>query len=103
MARELGARIRSARRARNLTQGQLGDPLTKGYVSAVERGRTLPSVGALLLLADHLEIGVEELLRDVKERSTVGYTAAHGSATASRAGDPAGGAGTPPRDQGRRR
>ncbi|MGH2671068.1 MAG: helix-turn-helix domain-containing protein, partial [bacterium] len=46
--RRLGSRIRSARRARGLTQTDAAGPgLTKSFVSLLESGRTYPSVGTL--------------------------------------------------------
>ena len=63
----LGRAIRERRRARGLTQTELGRPLTKGFVSEVERGRSLPSLRALTLLAHRLGVPVSELLADVGE------------------------------------
>lgn len=48
-----------------MTQAELGWPLTRAYVSAVEHGRTLPSLGALALFADRLELPLERLLADI--------------------------------------
>ncbi len=65
-AQTLGRAIRERRQARGLTQSQLGDPFTKGFVSEVERGRSLPSLRALTLLADRLNVPMSELLGEVK-------------------------------------
>lgn len=48
-----------------MTQTQLGHPLTKGFVSEVERGRSLPSLGALVLMAERLGVSVSYLLGEV--------------------------------------
>lgn len=65
-AQTLGRAIRERRRARGLTQSELGDPFTKGFVSEVERGKSLPSLRALSFLADRLEVPLGELLGEVK-------------------------------------
>jgi len=62
----LGRIIRDRRRALGLTQTELGHPFTKGFVSEVERGRSLPSLRALTFLADRLDMPVSELLSMVK-------------------------------------
>jgi transcriptional regulator with XRE-family HTH domain len=62
----LGQAIRVRRQARGLTQTQLGHPFTKGFVSEVERGRSLPSLRALTFIADRLDVRVSELLGEVK-------------------------------------
>src|SRR3954447_341129 len=84
----LGRAIRDRRRARGLTQTQLGHPFTKGFVSEVERGRSLPSLRALTFLADRLDVPVSELLGEVKERLPGVYTPRdeneHSSSTPSR-------------------
>lgn len=64
-ARRLGSLIRTRRRELGLTQTQLGQPLTKGFISEVERGRSLPSLGALVLLAERLRVPVSYLLGEV--------------------------------------
>lgn len=74
MALELGRRLRAARRRRGLTQREVGSPLTKSYVSALERGSSLPSFGALLLLADRLGVDLADLLKGVNKSSTDEYT-----------------------------
>jgi transcriptional regulator with XRE-family HTH domain len=75
-ARGLGNAIRDRRRARGLTQSQLGHPLTKGYVSEVERGHSLPSLRALAFIADRLDVPVGELLQEVKAGLPSVYTPA---------------------------
>jgi tetratricopeptide (TPR) repeat protein len=59
----IGQRIRRARLARNLTQGELANGIfSVSYVSAVERGQIRPSLGALQQLADRLQVPPAELL-----------------------------------------
>lgn len=74
-SRNLGAAIRARRRELGLTQTQLGQPLTKGFVSEVERGRSLPSLAALVLMADRLGVPVSYLLGEVKGGLSPVYTA----------------------------
>ena len=66
----LGLELRDRRRGSGLTQGALGAPLTKGFVSAVEHGRTIPSLPALRLMTDRLGVPLGEFLRSVDLRST---------------------------------
>lgn len=62
-AMRLGLRLRRARLARNLTQGEVAKNLfSVSYVSAVERGQIRPSLGALEKLAERLNVPVTELL-----------------------------------------
>lgn len=62
-AMRLGQRLRRARLARNLTQGEVAKNLfSVSYVSAVERGQIRPSLGALERLAERLQVQVTELL-----------------------------------------
>src|SRR5690242_10607450 len=61
----LGQRLRQARLARNLTQGELAaSQYSVSYISAVERGQIRPSLGALEKLAQRLQVSVADLLRD---------------------------------------
>ena len=55
LARQIGQRIREARRRAGLTQQQLaGDRYTKAYVSALETGIARPSMVALSFLSERL-------------------------------------------------
>jgi hypothetical protein len=64
-ARALGAEVRRVRCQRGMTQAELGSPLTRSYVSAVELGRALPSVPALAHMAARLGTDPGELLPGV--------------------------------------
>ena len=70
----LGAEIRRRRRARGLTQTQLGWPLTRAFVSAVEHGHCLPSLPAIALFAERLGVSPAELLDPVKHELAALYT-----------------------------
>jgi transcriptional regulator with XRE-family HTH domain len=76
-AASLGCLIRQRRRSAKLTQAQLGAPLTKGFVSAVEHGRALPSLPALALFADRLGVPLADLVGAVKCSCPDGYTGVH--------------------------
>jgi transcriptional regulator with XRE-family HTH domain len=57
LARQIGVRIREARKRAGLTQQQLaGDHYTKAYVSALETGIARPSMVALSYLAERLSL-----------------------------------------------
>src|SRR5579862_5886065 len=63
--RMLGQRLREARLARDMTQGEVAKGhFSVSYVSAVERGQIRPSLSALTTLAETLRISVTELLSD---------------------------------------
>lgn len=62
-ARVLGQRIRQLRTRRGFTQQDLaGDDYSKSYISAIEQGKTRPSLEALQRLASRLEIPAGNLL-----------------------------------------
>jgi transcriptional regulator with XRE-family HTH domain len=51
--------------------------LTRGFISAVERGKTVPSIPALALLADRLDVPLDVFFSGVKLDMTVLYNADH--------------------------
>ncbi len=60
---ELGGRLRSARQARGLTQGEVADDLMSvAYLSRIESGHRQPTAVALETLAGRLDVSVESLL-----------------------------------------
>ena len=62
---ELGARIRQARSARNMSQMELAEicGISVPYVSDVERGKKCFSVDILLRIAQALQVSADWLLR----------------------------------------
>ena len=59
----LGRRLRSARQARGLTQGQVADELMSvAYLSRIESGHRKPTAPALETLAERLGVTVDSLL-----------------------------------------
>jgi tetratricopeptide (TPR) repeat protein len=64
-AQELGRRIRNARVAAGLTQGELaGADVTSAYISRIEAGQRRPEFGLLGRLAARMGTELGELLRD---------------------------------------
>ena len=62
----LGARIKSARLARGLTQAELaGDGISTAYVSRIESGARRPTLKVLVEFARRLDKPVDQLLRGV--------------------------------------
>jgi transcriptional regulator with XRE-family HTH domain len=66
LRRALGRQLRRLRTDRTLTQGELGAPLTRAYVSAVEAGRTVPSLPALQLMVERLDMPMSAFFEQVE-------------------------------------
>jgi transcriptional regulator with XRE-family HTH domain len=74
MVADVGARIRSLRTAKGLTQAQLADPLyTKAYISMLESGRTRASMKALEHIAGALGVKPSDLLGGSSSPGTPQY------------------------------
>lgn len=97
LARSIGAEIRRRRVDLGLSQAEVGAPLTRAFVSAVERGHVIPSLPSLLHLASRLGIDAGALLVTVNGDTTDVYTPPHGNdhttTTTGRRGRPTPGAG----------
>jgi transcriptional regulator with XRE-family HTH domain len=76
-ATTLGSRIREMRIGAGLTQAELGAPLTRSFVSAIEHGRALPSLPALLLISARLGVPVGELVDELEWTWQDTYTEVH--------------------------
>lgn len=76
LGRDVGSRIRAVRQLRGMTQADVGHPYSRAYVSLVERGRTLPSLPALLHIAARLEVDPCSLLPS-RANGPNDYTARH--------------------------
>src|ERR1035437_4745290 len=76
-AASLGSRIRELRKGVGLTQTELGSPLTRSFVSAIEHGRALPSLRALMLISSRLGVPIGELLDELEWTRQDTYTLAH--------------------------
>ena len=70
--------------ALGMTQASLASPLSRAFVSAVEKGLTLPSLGTLWLFAARLGTGVGDLVDGVNGIDTDLYNAEHAFRTPCR-------------------
>jgi transcriptional regulator with XRE-family HTH domain len=77
LARAIGAELKRLRRARGLTQSEVAAPLSKALVSAVENGRTVPSIPALALFLERLGTPLETFFRAVNHHMTGVYYPRH--------------------------
>lgn len=73
----LGQELRRLRLEANLSQASVSAPLTRAYVSQVEAGLTLPSLPALIVLAERLGTSADEILKSVNQTLNVEYPVAH--------------------------
>ena len=78
LARAIGRELRRRRLAARLTQAAIGEPFTRAFVCAVERGRAMPSISSLAVLLGNLGVDLDEFFQGVQQDMTVRYTAAHG-------------------------
>ena len=69
----IGRELRRRRTAAGLTQQALGRPFTRAYVSAVERGHSLPSIPALAMLTERLGVSLASFFQGVNEQMTSVY------------------------------
>src|SRR5688572_18394721 len=75
MVADVGARIRSLRTAKGLTQAQVAEPqYTKAYISMLESGRTRASMKALEHIAGVLGVKPADLLGASPAPTTPQYT-----------------------------
>ena len=73
----LGSELKRRRLEARLSQGDVSAPLTRAYVSQVERGMVLPSLPALIVLAERLGTTAHEILEEVNRTLNWEYAAAH--------------------------
>jgi len=73
----LGSELRRRRLAAKLSQDQVSGPLTRAYLSQVECGHTMPSLAALIVLAEQLGTSADEILRGVNSALNSEYCARH--------------------------
>jgi transcriptional regulator with XRE-family HTH domain len=73
----LGSELKRRRLAAHLSQGQMSAPLTRAYISQLESGRTLPSLPALIVLAERLGTSADEILKSVNQTLSVEYPDEH--------------------------
>jgi transcriptional regulator with XRE-family HTH domain len=67
---QVASQVREIRRARHLSQRQLAARMEvpRTYISKIENGKAIPTLGSLERLADALEVDVCQLVRDSRSR-----------------------------------
>src|SRR6185369_13266202 len=67
---QVAAQVREIRRARHLSQRQLAGRMQvpRTYISKIENGKAIPTLGSLERLASALEVEVSQLVRDTRSR-----------------------------------
>ena len=67
----MGARIRKARKTRNLTQEQLAEAcdLSTAHIGHIERGTRALSIESLITISDVLDVSTDYLLLDISTSS----------------------------------
>src|SRR5579863_7341329 len=67
---QVAAQVRDIRRARHLSQRQLAGRMQvpRTYISKIENGKAIPTLGSLERLAAALEVEVSQLVRDSRSR-----------------------------------
>ena len=73
----VAAQVRDIRKARHLSQRQLASRMQvpRTYISKIENGKAIPTLGSLERLADALEVDVSQLVRDARSRREEEVTA----------------------------
>ena len=66
----VASQVREIRRARHLSQRQLASRMQvpRTYISKIENGKAIPTLGSLERLADALQVDVCQLVRDARSR-----------------------------------
>jgi transcriptional regulator with XRE-family HTH domain len=67
---QVAAQVREIRRARHLSQRQLASRMQvpRTYISKIENGKAIPTLGSLERLAAALDVDVSRLVRDARSR-----------------------------------
>ncbi|HEX8711156.1 MAG TPA: helix-turn-helix transcriptional regulator [Terracidiphilus sp.] len=67
---QVARQVREMRRARHLSQRQLAGRMMvpRTYISKIENGKAIPTLGSLERLADALGVPVSQLVRDERSR-----------------------------------
>lgn len=73
----VATQVREIRRARHLSQRQLASRMQvpRTYISKIENGKAIPTLGSLERLADALQVDVCQLVRDARSRRDEEVTA----------------------------
>jgi transcriptional regulator with XRE-family HTH domain len=67
---QVAGQVREIRRARHLSQRQLAGRMQvpRTYISKIENGKAIPTLGSLERLANALEVDISQLVRDSRSR-----------------------------------
>ncbi len=67
---QVATQVREIRKARHLSQRQLAGRMQvpRTYISKIENGKAIPTLGSLERLANALEVDVCQLVRDTRSR-----------------------------------
>jgi transcriptional regulator with XRE-family HTH domain len=67
---QVAAQVREIRKARHLSQRQLASRMQvpRTYISKIENGKAIPTLGSLERLAEALEVDMRQLVRDSRSR-----------------------------------
>ncbi|MGA3048086.1 MAG: helix-turn-helix domain-containing protein [Terracidiphilus sp.] len=67
---QVAGQVREIRKARHLSQRQLAGRMQvpRTYISKIENGKAIPTLGSLERLADALQVDVCQLVRDTRSR-----------------------------------
>ena len=67
---QVASQVKEIRRARHLSQRQLASRMQvpRTYISKIENGKAIPTLGSLERLANALEVSVCQLVRDSRSR-----------------------------------
>ena len=67
---QVAAQVREIRRARHLSQRQLAGRMQvpRTYISKIENGKAIPTLGSLERLANALDVDMRQLVRDSRSR-----------------------------------
>jgi transcriptional regulator with XRE-family HTH domain len=67
---QVAGQVREIRRARHLSQRQLASRMQvpRTYISKIENGKAIPTLGSLERLANALEVEISQLVRDSRSR-----------------------------------
>jgi len=78
----VAGQVREMRRMRHLSQRQLAGRMKvpRTYISKIENGKAIPTLGSLQRLADALEVEVRQLVRDARSRRDEEVTSILGDA-----------------------
>src|ERR1700758_1101664 len=74
---QVAAQVRDIRRSRHLSQRQLASRMQvpRTYISKIENGKAIPTLGSLERLAEALQVDVSQLVRGARSRREEGGAA----------------------------